>query len=476
MLIGVVPLFGFGMVAGGPLALTWGWLLVSCFVMCVGLCMAEICSTYPTAGGLYYWTAKLGGPKYGPVFSWFEAWFNALGQIAGCSGSVLAAAQTLAEVVRLSSGATLSAYSVYGIFCAMVITGAMMNTMGGLALKATSIASVWIHILGTAIIVIVVLATCKDLNPASFVFTQFEDNLGATAEGFSPALVFLIGLLPSQWSLLGYDSSAHMSEETEASYVNGPRGIVYTIIAAVLMGWSLILGMTFALGDYDAAMTATDYAASSVASYVFTRNAGNAGGICLLMIIVAAGWCCGIGTLAANSRMFYAFARDGGLPGSRMWVVLDKRSEMPIRLVWLSAFLVMVLAIPSMFSLAALTAVSGISVIGFMVSYSIPIFLRITVGERNGFVQSEFNLGRWSAPLGWAGCIWTALATVLFNFPQAYPATAKNLNYTPVAVGFMVLFAGGWWVIDARKWFKGPVSDITAAEPAAEDVVDVKTL
>lgn len=65
---------------GGPVVAIWGWLLVAFFVMFIGLGMAEICSTYPTAGGLYYWTAKLGGPKWGPMFSWYEAWFNMLGQ------------------------------------------------------------------------------------------------------------------------------------------------------------------------------------------------------------------------------------------------------------------------------------------------------------------------------------------------------------------------------------------------------------
>ncbi|KAI8920344.1 amino acid transporter [Powellomyces hirtus] len=478
VLIGVVPLFGFGMVTGGPLALTWGWLLVSACVMCVGLCMAEICSTYPTAGGLYYWTAKLGGPKHGPVFSWFEAWFNALGQIAGCSGSVLAASQLLAEVIRIANGTELSKYQVYGVFCAMIISGAAMNTMGGIALKGTSIASVWIHIVGTIIIVITVLATCTDHNSASFVFTEFKDKTGATDVGYAPFFVFLLGLLPSQWSLLGYDSSAHMSEETEASYVNGPRGIVYTIIAAVTMGWALILSMSFSLGDYDAMYDATGGIGIKVASYVFTRNAGNAGGICLLMIVVSAGWCCGIGTMAANSRMFYAFARDGGLPGSKFWVQLDRRTEMPIRLVWLSALLVMILCIPSMFSEAALGAVSGISVIGFMVSYSIPIFLRITVGDKY-FVQSEFNLGKWSYLLGWIGCIWTALACILFNFPQVYPVSTQYFNYTPVAVGGMISFAGGWWLLGARKWFKGPISEIDLDKPEVkEDIstLDVKTL
>ena len=63
---------------GGPIAVTWGWLLVGGFCIIVALAMGEIASTYPTAGGLYYWASKLGGPAWG----WFTGWFNLVGQIA----------------------------------------------------------------------------------------------------------------------------------------------------------------------------------------------------------------------------------------------------------------------------------------------------------------------------------------------------------------------------------------------------------
>ncbi len=62
---------------GGPVAVTWGWLIVGGFTIFVALSMAEIASTYPTAGGLYYWSSKLGSPAWG----WFTGWFNLIGLI-----------------------------------------------------------------------------------------------------------------------------------------------------------------------------------------------------------------------------------------------------------------------------------------------------------------------------------------------------------------------------------------------------------
>src|SRR5207247_7057104 len=63
---------------GGPIAVTWGWLIVGGFCIIVSLAMAEIAAKYPTAGGLYFWASKLGSPAWG----WFTGWFNLVGQIA----------------------------------------------------------------------------------------------------------------------------------------------------------------------------------------------------------------------------------------------------------------------------------------------------------------------------------------------------------------------------------------------------------
>src|SRR4029453_89440 len=59
ILSGCLTLYGFGMNTGGPAVILWGWPFVGMMTLFVGLAMAEVCSSYPTAGGLYYWSAKL---------------------------------------------------------------------------------------------------------------------------------------------------------------------------------------------------------------------------------------------------------------------------------------------------------------------------------------------------------------------------------------------------------------------------------
>ena len=86
ILSGCLTLYGFGLQHGGPPTMIWGWLLVGVLVLFAGLSMGEICSAYPTAGGLYYWAAKLAPGKSGPAWSWFTGWFNLLGQVAVTAG------------------------------------------------------------------------------------------------------------------------------------------------------------------------------------------------------------------------------------------------------------------------------------------------------------------------------------------------------------------------------------------------------
>src|SRR3989441_11628721 len=85
ILSGCLTLFGFGMYTGGPASSAYGWPIVGILVTLVSLSMAEICSSYPTAGGLYYWSAKV-APKNGPAWAWFTGWFNLLGQLGITAG------------------------------------------------------------------------------------------------------------------------------------------------------------------------------------------------------------------------------------------------------------------------------------------------------------------------------------------------------------------------------------------------------
>ena len=102
ILSGCLTLYGFGMNTGGPAVIVWGWPFVGIMTLLVGLAMAEVCSSYPTAGGLYYWAAKI-APKNGAAWAWFTGWFNFLGQVAVTAGIDFGAALFLNAFLNLQS-------------------------------------------------------------------------------------------------------------------------------------------------------------------------------------------------------------------------------------------------------------------------------------------------------------------------------------------------------------------------------------
>ena len=121
ILAGCFTSFGLGWNNGGPAAIAWGWPIVSIFILIIGLCMSELVSAYPTSGGIYWWAAKLGGPKAG----FYTGWLNLIGLIAILASVAYGCATFLDLTLGTFSEGWLAGYSLtrtFGLF--VVILGA----------------------------------------------------------------------------------------------------------------------------------------------------------------------------------------------------------------------------------------------------------------------------------------------------------------------------------------------------------------
>lgn len=113
----------------------------------------------------------------------------------------------------------------------------------------------------------------------------------------------------------------------------------------------------------------------------------------------------------------------------------------------------------SLGSIVAFEAMVSIATIGLYIAYALPIFFRVTLA-RKSFVPGPFNLGRFGVLIGWISVLWVATISVLFSLPVAYPINEETLNYTPVAVGGLFILTLSYWILSARHWFKGPITNI----------------
>jgi|HubBroStandDraft_1064217.scaffolds.fasta_scaffold54038_1 amino acid permease (GABA permease) len=455
ILSGALTLYGYGLNTGGPVEMVWGWVFVGGMTTIVGLGMAEVCSAYPTAGGLYFWSARL-AKRNGPAWSWFTGWFNLLGQVAVTAGIDFGFAIFFTAFLNLTTGLSATRDHTVIVYAGVLLIHGLLNTLGVRLVAFLSDVSVWWHILGVLVIVIVLAAVPAHHASASFVFTHFVNNTHFR----SSIYVVLIGLLMAQYTFTGYDASAHMSEETRNPAVAGPKGIVNSILVSLVAGFILIVGVTYAItNNYNSALASST---GVPPVQIWIDALGRHGGELLLVIAFVAQFYCGMASVTANSRMIYAFSRDGAIPASSFWHRINPRTRTPTNSIWFAAVFAFILGVPYIWSPVAYGAVTSIAVIGLYIAYVIPTLLRRLAGDR--FQPGPWSLGKWSPLIGWIGVLWVVIITVLFVLPEVSPVTRDTFNYAPVAVGVVLLYAGGYWLLSARKWFKGPKAQGDEAE------------
>jgi amino acid permease (GABA permease) len=454
VLSGCLTLYYFGMNYGGPVDLVWGWIIVGVMVLIVGLGMAEISSAYPTAGGLYYWAAKL-APENPGVWSWFTGWFNLLGQVAITAGIDYGFATFFSFFLNLTTGYPDTVGWILVIYAAVLIAHGTLNTVGVRVVAFLSDVSAWWHVIGVLVIAVVLFAVPSHHASAATIFTKFHNVVGYTTL-HAAFYVFMLGLLMAQYTFTGYDASAHMSEETHGAAISAPRGIVSSIGISLIAGWILIIAITSVIPNPSSAAYAT-IAANPAAPVLLWENAlSRVGAELLLLIAVVAQFYCGMASVTANSRMLYAFSRDGAVPGHRYWHHINPRTRTPTNSIWFCVVFAFILAVPSKWSGVAYAAVTSIATIGLYIAYVLPTLLRRMQGK--AWQGGPWSLGKWSPVVGWLGIIWVAFISVLFMLPTVGLSSLNHdtFNYAPIAVGVVLLFAGGYWLLSARKWFHGP--------------------
>ncbi|EPS70270.1 hypothetical protein M569_04490, partial [Genlisea aurea] len=183
------------------------------------------------------------------------------------------------------------------------------------------------------------------------------------------------------------------------------------------------------------------------------------GVIIFLFIIWGSFFFCGLSTVTSAARVVYAFSRDNGVPFSSIWSRLHPKHKVPANAVWLCAAIAILLGIPLLKVDVVFTAIVSVCTIGWVGSYAVPIFARLVMNESD-FNPGPFYLGRASRIICLVAFIWICYTCAAFLLPTSYPITFNTFNYAPVAIGVVLCSIMLWWIVDARKWFKGPVRNI----------------
>ena len=279
----------------------------------------------------------------------------------------------------------------------------------------------------------------------------------------------IVGLLQSFFGMCCYDAPAHMTEEMKNASKEAPRAIIMAVWLGAVSGFVFLVSSFYCIGDIEAtAMSPTGVPIMQI----FYDSTGSVPGSCALtgMITVIA-FLSSNALTAEGSRSLFAFARDHGLPFSKIFSRVNPKRRVPTFSVLLCLMVQMAMQSIYFGSYTGFATVIAIATQGFYVSYAIPLFARI-LARFTGHARmltGPYSLGKYGIWMNVIGFLFLTFASITFNFPTVDPVEKDNMNYTSAAVGIIGLVSLLTWVFDGRKNFTGPETGIMLNDREAGD-------
>jgi amino acid transporter len=477
ILAGCFTSFGLGWNNGGPAAIAWGWPIVSAFILVIGLCMSELVSAYPTSGGIYWWASKLGGAKAG----YYTGWLNLIGLIAILASVAYGAATFLDLTLGTFSEDWLAGYSLtrtFILFIVILAASALINIFSSHLLAVINNVSVWWHVAGAAIVIGILIIVPEQHASLSTVFAKTVNNTGMF-DGATSGVGWLFFVLPisailTQYTITGYDASAHLSEETMSAADGAAKGIWRSIFYSAIGGYILLLSFLFAVQDVDGVTKG-----GGAVAVIFTQAMDSKWVGIVLLISTAGQLFCTTACQTSSSRMLFAFSRDRAVPGHQLWSKVTQH-KIPANAVIVTASIAAIITLPALVPVdiggapvpVAFFAVVSIGVVGLYLAFAVPIYYRWKAGD--DFAIGKWNLGKhykWMAPLAVLEIIVTSIIalfpTSIGGVPWIEGFEWKFVNYTPILVGTVLVLLYVYWHVSVKKWFTGPIKQVTTV---AEDL------
>ncbi|MFY9915998.1 MAG: amino acid permease, partial [Nocardioidaceae bacterium] len=289
-------------------------------------------------------------------------------------------------------------------------------------------------------------------------------------------LVLPLGFLLTQYTITGFDASAHLSEETEAASKSAARGMWQSIFYSGIGGWILLLSFLFAVQDPEKVTEGGGGVAVIFSQALSSNWAG------LILLISATGqFYCATSCMTSASRMTFAFSRDGAIPGSQLWSKLSA-SKVPANAVMLVGVISVIITLPSLVKVdiggapvpVAFYAVTSVAVIGLYLAFLIPIWQRWRMGD--AFEPGSWNNGQKYKWMNLVACAEIVIISIYFIMPFTPAAIPWNkdfswkfVNYAPILTIGSLLVLLIWWELSAKRWFTGPKHTI---DPTVVEVFD----
>ena len=171
-----------------------------------------------------------------------------------------------------------------------------------------------------------------------------------------------------------------------------------------------------------------------------------------------------VGYLATASRMTWAFARENGLPASRLLTRIHPETRLPLWCIGLSTTISLLLSLINIGSSTAFNALTSLVISAFYSTYLISacvLLYKRLVTPSSEARYGPFSMGRFGIPIILLAIVYTIVGIFFSFWPPTRQVTAETMNWSIAVFGGVILFSLVFWMVYGRKVYKGPIIEVS---------------
>jgi amino acid transporter len=225
---------GTAVIATAGTGSVWAYLIGGFIAINVALCMGELGSMFPVAGGLYSIVTRVLGRPAG-----FLALLDYIGQAIFLPASVAFGVGTYIHSLAPS-------LSTNWIAAGMMILVALIACLD---VKVNAVMIAFFLAIEMAVVVMLALAGFLHVHQSVSTFTHAHMAAGTSGLGPVSTSAVLAALAVALFSVNGYDSAINFSEETEGSASGVGRAVVLAAVIGILFEVIPFIGVSLGASD-----------------------------------------------------------------------------------------------------------------------------------------------------------------------------------------------------------------------------------
>lgn len=163
------------LVDGQSVTIIWGWVLVTLISIAIAASLAEICAVYPTAGGVYYWSAMLSTRKWAPIMSFIDGWLTLVGNWTVTLSINFSGGQLILSAISLwNEDFVATPYQTILMFWAVMLVCALVNIFASRYLDLINKVCIYWTAASVVIILVTLLTMADHRRSGEFVFAHYD--------------------------------------------------------------------------------------------------------------------------------------------------------------------------------------------------------------------------------------------------------------------------------------------------------------